>query len=192
MCRSPEAAEAHRQAAIASIEAVFSLKEIYIREPDVDGLRARYRRLWDELVWTYTEAPGKFWGQRYWSRAALKQYQQQLGSGKPHKGLCHDHVIEREGLFRAFLNSESPAHSQALLERAVSCVLTVKEHDDVRKTSGHCWDRYRGKGIKVLDLGPEANRQAFGCKRRKGKVGLIGQWLEAAPALPLVCHCAGQ
>jgi len=112
----------------------------------LDLYPAHKRELIDICIWKITEADGKL-KTRYRSIGSLE-------SG-PETKLQHEHVVEKQKLVAALLEGKESV--EAIVERAVGCVVTKDEHVLLTAASRleptlDGWERYKKAGIRVFDL----------------------------------------
>lgn len=118
------------------------------------------------LTWDLTEGLAvdekgvkrKYFGVRYWSKNAIKEYQKSK-DGK----LTHEHVVERGRITRFLFDKEVPDdHKREVLGKSDNfpAVIITKEEDkqlkDTNKqSSSFGWQRYIDSKIEVYDRGDE-------------------------------------
>lgn len=102
-------------------------------------LEIHKKKLLNELIWKITEADGKY-KTRFISEGVKKGY----------GPIQHEHVIPRKELIRQILRR--PKNIERILNNAVACLVTKKEHQSLTKlSSGKKWGRYRSIGIRIYD-----------------------------------------
>jgi hypothetical protein len=111
--------------------------------------------LLDTLLWRITEADGKL-NTRYKTSGAL--------ACTDKSQLRHEHVFQRSKMIKALIGAKSDADAVGeILKNAIACVVTVDEHDYLRKFDDYYgWERYRKAGLIVMDTSehPPQPRQA--------------------------------
>lgn len=113
---------------------------------NADCVEAHKRDLLDICIWKWTEIDGK-WNTRFRSEGAMKKENWKL--------VQHEHVFQRRNLIQQFLAQEDTI--EALLNRAIGCLVTKREHELLTNLSQKerdidGWERYRRAGIPVYDL----------------------------------------
>ena len=101
------------------------------------------REMLSIAVWKYTEAEGGKWATRYRSAAVVHG---------PVAPIQHEHVVTRATLVERML--VDGADVDAVLARAVGCLVTVEEHGRLTAvaTSVEGWGRYATAEVEVLDM----------------------------------------
>ena len=112
---------------------------------DLPVLEQHKRDLINGMLWTVTEARGKY-TTRYRSKGALE-----APSGTK---LQHEHVFPRKQLVDRIMRE--PYAAREHLSTAIGCVVTVEEHRrltaiDRTQPGLHGWERYVAAGITVID-----------------------------------------
>jgi hypothetical protein len=117
----------------------FALAKLMLRAgPEI--LLEHRKEVLHTAIWKITECEGK-WNTRFKSVIALH--------GKPWR---HEHVYQRAKMVEALLRA-NPEDVDAILEKAVGCVVTIDEHlrlDEWDHLDG--WARYEKAGIAVMDM----------------------------------------
>lgn len=105
-------------------------------------LERHKRKLISTMIWKVTEAHGK-WKTRYRSQGVLRHI---------NATIQHEHVYRRKLLADELI--ASPECQEAILEKAVACVVTEEEHRKLSTIAGNTigWDRYRKARIAVYDM----------------------------------------
>jgi hypothetical protein len=116
----------------------------------LDVLKSHKRDIIDGMLWSITQARGKY-TTRFRSVGACD-------AGKGVK-LQHDHVIPRNELIADILRE--PGSARELLGSAIGCAVTAEEHrrlNEVTRKQPYLksWDRYQAAGITVRDMAPHA------------------------------------
>lgn len=97
-------------------------------------------RLISRMIWKITEAHGKY-NTQFCSEGALRDADD----------LRHDHVTTRQNLINRLMNA--PSDFENILEDAIGCTVTTKEHKRLSalgdKFTG--WDRYKEAKVRVYD-----------------------------------------
>jgi hypothetical protein len=136
----------HPRAIERASSATAAVRAILAAPDAPDVLPSHRRELLSLCLWKITEAEGGKYGTRFRSRAALSA---------PRAELAHEHVYERQKLVDALL--AAPADDDAVVARAVGCVVTRREHARLTAVSRarpelDGWERYEAAGVKVVDL----------------------------------------
>ena len=128
--------EARRRSAVALIKYLLAEKK-----PEV--LSAHYRELLSVLLWKITEAEAHKHKTRFKSQGAL--------DCSDKAKLRHEHVFQRSRMIAA-LEKAAPHEVDDILNSAIGCTVTVKEHSHLSKfDKEYGWQRYRKAGIVVID-----------------------------------------
>jgi hypothetical protein len=92
------------------------------------------RELLSRTIWKYSEAYGKFKGNRYWSTRALKWFEEQ-GSVSQFR---HEHVFPQIELIRMLRALDAPNHETvlALFEKYAVATVVLKEEDQMLHAAG--------------------------------------------------------
>ena len=99
---------------------------------------AHKKELLSICIWKITEADGKK-KLRYWSKGAIDNESSELQ---------HEHVHERKELISRLLSGEAV---ELVVADAVACMVTKKEHSQLRASKSLGWLRYKESGIRVYD-----------------------------------------
>ncbi len=137
----------------AHVRSAAAVARFALTSPD---LTDKHRsRLLNDAIWYRTEAASKI-KLRFRSAGVLT-----LAASRPTKWrsqLRHDHVDTRASLIKQM--TERPEDVEAILRGAVSCLVTVSEHDAVSlldaATAG--WDRYLLAKVDVYDFSADPPR----------------------------------
>src|SRR5690349_14463951 len=129
-------ADARKRSAVALIKYLLVQKN-----PEL--LPAHRRELLDVLLWKITEAESAKHKTRFQSPRAMKCIAKAQ--------LRHDHVFQRSKMIAA-LEKATPNKVDGILDSAIGCTVTKKEHDRLsRFDSEYGWGRYRKAGIVAID-----------------------------------------
>lgn len=128
-------------ARIASAKAFIRL---LLEDRPTEGLDSHLKELIDEMLWKITECHGK-WNTRFISKRALLAIDEKLQ---------HEHVFERKALIAELLQGADRIN--AVVEKAIGCVVTKCEHGILTKISRERpelsgWKRYEAAEIEVVD-----------------------------------------
>ena len=104
----------------------------------LDLYPAHKKELLSVCLWKITEADGKM-KVRYWSEEATSSAKSDLQ---------HEHVHERRELIERLLKGEQ---IESVINDAIACIVTKKEHLILGKSGMSGWDRYLDTGIRVYD-----------------------------------------
>jgi hypothetical protein len=102
------------------------------------------------LLWKITEADAPKHRTRFQSQGALRC--------RDKRKLRHEHVFQRAKMIAA-LKKAAPRKIDYILQTAIGCTVTIKEHKRLTKFElEYGWKRYRKAGIKVFDLETHARK----------------------------------
>lgn len=128
------------------------------RESFNDSYEKQFKTLITTLLWTHTEAYGKYKGCKYWSNGALKSLKKHDGkvvtsiSIDPVYALRHEHLFPRKQTIELMLALDSPdAESVShYLKNNIGVVVTVEEDSRLSKNGNFedPWQRYRDANIE--------------------------------------------
>lgn len=122
-------------------------------------------------AWAWTTMSGKYEGCRYWTRAALDQFQSAPKKRRA-KGLNHEHVVPIEALYQILIAMPEPTKDSVYycLERCLQGVIVTKaehvrlnqefkdampEGFDYRTNSISIRARYKLCGIEIIEPSAE-------------------------------------
>ena len=127
-----------------------NLVKVILQSPD---LSKEHRLEFVKLaLWKVTEAE---WGKhdlRFRSKAASSMLRDHRSYKWRDKHLRHDHVFQRKHMVDELLNA-SPEAVATILNKAIGCIVTKAEHDNLRQFKNFDgWERYRQAGIVIIDM----------------------------------------
>ncbi|MDY6979930.1 MAG: hypothetical protein SV201_08620 [Pseudomonadota bacterium] len=123
----------------------------------------QFKGLITTLLWSHTEAYGKYKGCRYWSKGALESLDKHNGKVVTNKtidpthALRHEHLFPRKDTIDLLFELDSPTIDAVsnILELNIGVVVTVEEDSRLSKKGNRedVWKRYRDANILVEQKG---------------------------------------
>ena len=137
-----------------TIEKMFEImEEKEEKKGEFDWLKKELIGIW---IWKITQTPrkrtgSKYKGQKYWTKKALGMF---ISNNRKTIGLRHEHVFEKGKLAEAIIQSSGEKEQiKEELEKAICCIVTKEEHEELHKSNELGWKRYiEKKKVKVVDL----------------------------------------
>lgn len=138
-----------------AIKSIVHLSDIIPNDLNIDWV---IKDIIDTWIWKITEAPGpgvktKYIGQRYWTKAAINRYLDNLEADKrKDESLEHEHVYLKQKMKTIILKSLNiESKIDSILKKAIACVVETAEHSKLIK-GAKGWKRYLVDDIVVIDL----------------------------------------
>lgn len=122
-----------------------------------DVLLEHKKRILTSMIWVITEADGLTAEKRTGYKKKITYISGGVKTKRDKgdesiKGLIHEHVYKRKNLVQDLINN--PKNVDLIVQKAIGCVVTNKEHDRLHKIKDkECdgWERYKKSGIKVFN-----------------------------------------